>query len=267
MSGKIANILKKILAQKEKELNYCMQKTNLQQMIDLAKNNNKNNKNFYQALKNKVSTGKNAIIAEIKKASPSKGVLRDNFNPTEIAKNYEQYGATCISVLTDRYFFQGKNEYLTDVKKAVSIPVIRKDFIIDSYQVYEAKAIGADCILLIVACLDYEKLVELKNLALSLKMDVLVEVHNEKELEKALKLDLPMIGINNRNLENFSVCLNTTINLIKNISAKKLIVTESGILSREDVDLMNKNDVKCFLVGEAFMKNKNPGEKLKELFL
>jgi len=266
MSKQIPDILKKIIDKKRQEVDYSIKHFGIEKIIDLARSN-ENSRNFYKALKDKIATGKNAVIAEIKKASPSKGVLRNNFNPIEIAKSYEKAGACCLSILTDKTFFQGDNQYLINAKKAVSIPVIRKDFIIDSYQIYEAKAIGADCILLIVACLNYEKLVELKDLALSLGMDVLIEVHNIQELEIALKLDLAMIGINNRNLRNFEVSLNKTIQLVKNIVNTKLIITESGISTKKDVALMNKNNINCFLVGEAFMKDEDPGEKLKELFL
>lgn len=266
MKQQTPDILKKIINTKVQEIEYSMKHFAIEKMINLAKSNNAP-RGFYQALRKKINSGKNAVIAEIKKASPSKGVLRKDFNPVKIAKNYEQAGACCISVLTDKTFFQGDSQHLITAKAAVSIPIIRKDFIIDSYQVYETRAMGADCILLIACCLDYDKLVELSNLALSMHMDVLLEVHNIEELEIALKLDLPMIGINNRNLRNFEVCLDTTIKLIKNIANTKLVITESGISSKKDVDLMNKNNVNCFLVGEAFIKDNNPAKKLQELFL
>ena len=206
------------------------------------------------------------MIAEIKKASPSKGVLCENFNPVEIAKSYENGGASCLSVLTDRDFFQGDPQNLIKARAAVSIPVIRKDFIIHPYQVYESRAMGADCILLIVSCLQDEELKTLSDLAISLTMDVLVEVHDLNELLRALKINLPMIGINNRDLRSFDVSLQTTIDLLNEISDDKLVITESGITSKADVELMHNNNVFGFLVGEAFMRHSDPGQQLKEFF-
>ena len=220
----------------------------------------------FNSLNKKVKERQSGIIAEIKKASPSKGVLRENFEPVEIAKSYEDGGASCLSILTDRDFFQGDPLYLIKARAAVSLPVIRKDFIIKPYQVYESRAMGADCILLIVSCLEDDEIKHLSDLALSLNMDVLVETHDLNELRRALKLDLPMIGINNRNLRNFEVSLQTTIDLLSEISGDKLVITESGIASKADVELMHKNDVFGFLIGEAFMKHSNPGQKLKEFF-
>ena len=223
---------------------------------------------FTQALKNTRSQGKPAIIAEIKKASPSKGVIREHFVPSEIAQSYQQAGATCLSVLTDRDFFKGHEDYLVAARAACQLPVIRKDFIIDEYQVYEARAIGADCILLIVAAFidDREKLKTLYDLAQSLGMDVLVEVHDKQELEMALTLDLQLLGINNRNLHTFEVSLDNTYQLLPLISDDILLVTESGILSLEDVRAMQAKNVNSFLVGEVFMRAEEPGEELRKLF-
>jgi len=213
----------------------------------------------------KSSQKQSGIIAEIKKASPSKGVLRENFDPVEIAKSYESGGASCLSILTDRDFFQGDPLFLIKARAAVSIPVIRKDFIVDPYQVYESRAMGADCILLIASCLEDSELKNLSQLASSLGMDTLVEVHDRDELHRALKLELPMLGINNRNLRNFEVSLQTTIDLLSEIGDDKLVITESGS-PKKDVELMHNHNVFGFLIGEAFMRDSNPGQKLKEFF-
>jgi indole-3-glycerol phosphate synthase len=218
------------------------------------------------ALVNRVAEGKPAVIAEIKKASPSKGIIRANFDPVEIAKSYAEAGATCLSVLTDIDFFQGFDAYLVDARNACDLPVIRKDFIVDAYQVYEARVMGADCILLIVAALDDAKLTELSDLAAELGLDVLVEVHDEAELERALKLPNKLVGINNRNLRTFETSLDTTLSMLDKIPDDRLVVTESGIHTPEDIKLMRDNNVNCFLVGEAFMVAEDPGEKLRELF-
>lgn len=207
-----------------------------------------------------------AVIAEIKKASPSKGVIRQFFDPVAIARSYEQAGACCLSVLTDADFFQGSEEYLVAARKATRLPVIRKDFIVDPYQVIESRAIGADAILLIAAALNDQQLKDLNQLASSLGMDVLIEVHNREELERALPLGNRLIGINNRDLHSFSVSLNTTLSLLGSISKEHCLITESGILSKEHVDLMLSNQVYGFLVGEAFMRAEEPGEELKNLF-
>ena len=225
-----------------------------------------NTRGFYKALHNKVQKHESGVIAEIKKASPSKGVLREDFDPVEIAQSYESGGASCLSILTDRDFFQGDPLYLIKARAAVTIPVIRKDFIIHPYQVYESRAIGADCILLIASCLNDVELKDLSDLATSLGMDTLVEVHDRDELNRALKLDLPLLGINNRNLRNFEVTLQTTIDLLSEISDDKLVVTESGIKTKEDVELMHQNNVFGFLIGETFMRDSDPGQKLKEFF-
>ncbi len=223
-------------------------------------------RSFVYALQRKIQAGQPAVIAEIKKASPSKGVMRENFVPADIAISYEKGGAACLSVLTDVDFFQGSDAYLQQAREVCALPVLRKEFIIDPYQVYEARSMGADCILLIVACLTDEQLNELCALAIKLEMDVLVEVHDEEELKRALPLDLPMIGINNRNLRTFETSLQTTIDLLKLIPDDCIVVTESGIHNQEDVALMQQHNVNAFLVGEAFMRADEPGEKLAELF-
>ncbi len=206
------------------------------------------------------------MIAEIKKASPSKGVLREDFRPDEIAISYQHGGAACLSVLTDEDFFQGSNAYLQQARAACDLPVIRKDFIVDPYQVYEARAIAADCILLIVAALEDVQMQELAGLASELGMDVLVEVHDAEELQRALQLQLPLIGINNRNLRSFETRLETTLELLSGIPDDRIVVTESGILEKANVDLMRQNGVNAFLVGEAFMRAVDPGAELNKLF-
>ena len=223
-------------------------------------------RDFVNAIRARIAQGKPAVIAEIKKASPSKGLLRADFNPAEIAKSYERHGATCLSVLTDRDFFQGADEHLQEARAACSLPVLRKDFIIDAYQVYEARVLGADCILLIVAALDDARLCELTMLARGLGMDALVEVHDGEELDRALALDTPLIGINNRDLRTFEVKLETTLNLLGRIPKDRIVVTESGIHTTADVARVRQSGVNAFLVGEAFMKAAKPGEKLAELF-
>ena len=266
MAQNTPDILKKIIARKHEEIDESIIRVSMKQMIELSRFAD-NTRGFYQALASKVDNRQNAVIAEIKKASPSKGVLRENFDPVEIAKSYEAGGASCLSILTDRDFFQGDSQYLIKSRAAVSMPVIRKDFIIDPYQVYETRAMGADCILLIVSCLNDKQLQSLSDLAQELTMDVLVEVHNIEELMRALKLNLPMIGINNRDLRTFNVNLQTTIDLLAEITDDKLVITESGIMSRSDVAMMHKHNVFGFLVGEAFMREADPGKQLKEFFL
>jgi indole-3-glycerol phosphate synthase len=223
-------------------------------------------RDFVAALRRKVTAGQCAVIAEIKKASPSKGVLREHFEPALIAKSYEQHGAACLSVLTDQQFFQGNIGHMQAARAACALPVLRKDFMIDPYQIYEARAAGADCILLIVAALDLPRLRELESVAHSLGLAVLVEVHDGDELEIALKLNTPLIGINNRNLRTFETRLGTTLNLLEHVPADRLVVTESGILKRDDVQLMRSRKVNCFLVGEAFMRATEPGAELERLF-
>ncbi|HVS26401.1 MAG TPA: indole-3-glycerol phosphate synthase TrpC [Burkholderiales bacterium] len=223
-------------------------------------------RDFVGALRAKIKAGKPAVIAEIKKASPSQGVLRKNFDPAAIARSYAKHGAACLSVLTDREFFQGSAEFLKQARAACTLPVLRKDFTLDLYQVYEARAMGADCILLIVAALDMPRMQKLEQLAQSLKMVVLTEVHDAKELELALQLKTPLIGINNRNLRTFETRLETTLQLLKKIPQDRIVITESGILKPQDVQLMRAHGTDCFLVGEAFMRAQDPGAELARLF-
>ncbi|SMN10638.1 Indole-3-glycerol phosphate synthase [uncultured Candidatus Thioglobus sp.] len=264
--SKIPDILEKIIKRKKEEVTERMENIPADKILKLAYEDT-DTRDFYQALKDKTDQKQNAVIAEIKKASPSKGVLRENFNVAEIAKSYEQNGAACLSVLTDKDFFQGDDQYLVEARAAVSIPVLRKEFIIDPYQVYEARTLGADCILLIAACLSDAQMEDFAMRAMAIGMDILVEVHNLEELERTLQLRLPMIGINNRNLRNFEVSLDTTIELMKEIKDDTLIITESGILTSDDVSFMRDNDIYSFLVGEAFMRQDNPGKALKEMFV
>jgi indole-3-glycerol phosphate synthase len=221
---------------------------------------------FEVALRAKLAAGRPAVIAEVKKASPSKGILRADFDPAAIAASYERAGAACLSVLTDRPFFQGDPQYLIAARGACSLPCLRKEFIIDIYQVAESRALGADAILLIVAALEDAQMAELEAAALSYGMDVLVEVHDGAELDRALKLETPLIGINNRNLRNFSVTLDTTLNLLPRVPADRVVVTESGILIERDVARMRARGVHAFLVGEAFMRAPDPGAALTTLF-
>lgn len=259
------DILKKILARKREEVaeNAWLRPVAVLQKQAAAM---PPARGFVNAIRARIATGKPAVIAEIKKASPSKGLLRANFDPTEIARSYEHHGATCLSVLTDRDFFQGDNTHLQQARAACSLPVLRKDFTIDPYQVYEARALGADSILLIVAALNDAQLCELSDLAKTLRMDVLVEVHNTQELERVLMLDTPLIGINNRDLHTFEVKLETTLDLLERIPNNRIVVTESGIHTPEDVALMHRHGVHAFLVGEAFMRSSDPGLELARLF-
>ena len=259
------DILKKIIKRKEQEVAERLLNTSLEQLKENIKQASPV-RGFVQAIQTKISQGEPAVISEIKKASPSKGVMRENFIPAEIAVSYEKGGACCLSVLTDVDFFQGSDEYLKQARAACNLPVLRKEFIIDPYQVYEARAMSADCILLIVACLDDNQLKMLSELATELNLDVLVEVHDAEELERALKLNLALIGINNRNLRTFETSLDTTLTLLKTIPKDKIVVTESGIHTADDINLMRNNNVNTFLVGEAFMVAEEPGEKLAELF-
>ena len=221
---------------------------------------------FARALQAAIANGDAAVIAEVKKASPSKGVIRPDFHPADIAVSYEFGGAACLSVLTDVDFFQGADAYLQQAREACTLPVLRKDFVIDSYQVYEARVLGADCILLIVAALDDRQLAELSDLAMRLGMDVLVEVHDIDELERALQVPVPLVGINNRNLRTFEVSLDTTLSMTDAVPRDRLLVTESGILGPADVQVMRDAGVNAFLVGEAFMRVEEPGEGLRQLF-
>ncbi len=259
--NKIPNILKQILQRKVEEIEARSKQISISTLSQRAANSPPP-RGFIEAMNAQVP----AVIAEIKKASPSKGILRADFDPVAIAKSYEQNGATCLSVLTDRDFFQGADEYLQQVHEACHIPILRKDFIIDAYQVYEARAIGADCILLIVAALGDAQLHDLAGLATHLGMDVLIEVHDREELERALLLNMPLIGINNRNLRTFVTDLKTTLDLLQWISKEYIVVSESGIHTPDDVALLREAGVHSFLVGEAFMKAPDPGAALVHLF-
>ena len=223
-------------------------------------------RDFVGAIRHKIACGLPAVIAEIKKASPSKGIIRPDFHPAEIAQSYEKHGAACLSVLTDRQYFQGAPEYLQAARAACALPVLRKDFMVDPYQVTEARAMGADCILLIAAALSLTQMQELEALAHSYGMAVLVEVHNGEELDAALQLQAPLLGINNRNLRTFEVTLDTTLGLLARIPADRIVVTESGIVTPEDVARMRANKVETFLVGETFMRAPKPGVELARLF-
>ena len=259
------DILKRILRRKMEEIAARMQQRPLE-VLQREVTEALPPRGFAAAITQKIEAGEAAVIAEIKRASPSKGVLREDFRPAEIARSYAAGGAACLSVLTDIDFFQGSDAYLRQARAACELPVIRKDFIIDPYQVYEARALGADCILLIAACLEQRVLCELNELARQLGMDVLIEVHDAHELERALQLENRLIGINNRDLRSFEVRLQTTLDLLPRIPAERIVVTESGILGREDVALMREHGVDAFLVGEAFMRAEDPGARLAELF-
>ena len=259
------DILKKILHRKVEEIAERSARVSLRQLSQRVQAAD-TPRGFINALQARVNAGQAAVIAEIKKASPSKGILRQNFEPAAIAGSYERGGAACLSVLTDVDFFQGADEYLRQARAACSLPVIRKDFFVDPYQVYEARTLGADCILLIVAALSDAMLMELLQLASDLQMDALVEVHDAEEMERALAMPAVLIGVNNRNLRTFATTLDTTLDLLPAFPDDRLLVTESGIHSRDDVQRMRNKGVHVFLVGEAFMKAGEPGEKLAELF-
>lgn len=261
----MSDILNKILATKATEVAAAKAKLSLDDIKQVAEKQAPT-RDFVGSIRNKIAGGQAAVIAEIKKASPSKGVIRADFKPDEIAKSYEQGGATCLSVLTDVEYFQGAAEYLKAARAACALPVLRKDFMIDVYQVYEARAMGADCILLIAAALDLPQMQALETAAHALGMAVLVEVHNGDELDLALRLNTPLLGINNRNLRTFEVTLQTTLDLLSRIPQEKIVVTESGIFTSEDVALMRKNQVHTFLVGEAFMRQDDPGLELSKVF-
>jgi indole-3-glycerol phosphate synthase len=265
MSSDTPTILKKILARKQEEIAERSAQVTIPQLIEQAKSASAP-RGFAAAIAAKIAAGYSGVIAEIKKASPSKGVIREDFDPAAIAESYEKGGACCLSVLTDVDFFQGADEYLKMARSASALPVIRKDFIIDEYQIYEARAMGADCILLIVSALSEQQLNQLHEVARSLGMDVLIEVHDEAELDIALKLDNPMVGINNRNLHSFEVSLENTYQLLSKIPADKIVITESGIHSPADVAAMRQHNVNAFLVGEAFMRSEEPGKRLAEMF-
>ncbi|MFG6139526.1 MULTISPECIES: indole-3-glycerol phosphate synthase TrpC [Halomonas] len=258
-------ILTRILARKDAEVAERRQAVSEDELLRLAGLQSAP-RGFVAALDARMRDGDPAVIAEVKKASPSKGVIREDFRPAEIAASYAAGGAACLSVLTDADFFQGHEDFLVEAREACSLPVIRKDFITHGYQVSEARAIGADCILLIVAALDDARLADLHRQATELGMDVLVEVHDAAELERALALDLALVGINNRDLHTFATRLETTLDLLPRIPAGVTVVTESGIHSRNDVLRMREHDVHGFLVGEAFMREEDPGEALRRLF-
>ncbi|MCZ6579831.1 MAG: indole-3-glycerol phosphate synthase TrpC [Gammaproteobacteria bacterium] len=265
MDDSRADILNRILARKTEEIaanRLAVPIDRIRQQLATASTP----RGFIKSLQEKQASGLAAVIAEIKKASPSKGVIREDFDPAQIARSYAKGGAACVSVLTDRDFFQGHDDYLLAARNACSLPVLRKEFIIDSYQVFEARVLGADCILLIVAALDDDALTKLYALSGELGMDTLVEVHDQSELERAMRLDLDMIGINNRNLHTFETQLSTTLDLLDQIPGGCLVVTESGIHSSEDVKLMRDHGVNSFLVGEAFMRAHEPGSELRALF-
>ena len=266
----MSDILERIIATKRTEVAHGLSTMPMNALRDQVESQHQDPlfkpRGFVAAIEHKLANGKAGIIAEIKKASPSKGVLRANFEPALIAKSYEQHGAACLSVLTDVQYFQGSSAYLKAARTACVLPVLRKDFMIDTYQVLEARAMGADAILLIAAALDLDRMRELEQCAHDLGMDVLVEVHNAEELTAALQLKTPLLGINNRNLKTFEVTLDTTIDLLSSISKDKIIVTESGILERADVLRMREHNVNAFLVGEVFMRAPDPGVALAELF-
>lgn len=261
----MSDILKKILAVKAQEVAVALSvkplpKLRAEAEVALPV------RDFVGAIRGKIAAGKPAVIAEIKKASPSKGVIRADFHPAEIAQSYEQHGAACLSVLTDEQFFQGSAEYLRQARTACQLPVLRKDFIIDEYQIWQARAMGADAILLIAAALTLKQMQAFEKLAHKLGMAVLVEVHDAKELEIALQLSTPLVGINNRNLRTFEVSLQTTLSLLEAIPQDRIVVTESGIFTPADVSLMRQHAVHAFLVGEAFMRAPEPGVELAKVF-
>jgi indole-3-glycerol phosphate synthase len=265
----MSDILQKIVAVKHEEIALALKTRSLADVRAQAEQRNRelnDVRDFAGALRTKVAAGQAAVIAEVKKASPSKGVLREHFVPADIARSYAQHGAACLSVLTDERFFQGAEAYLKQARDACNLPVLRKDFMVDAFQVYDARAMGADCILLIAACLDDAQMRDLEALAFELGMAVLVEVHDGEELDRALKLRTPLVGINNRNLRTFEVTLDTTLGLLPRVPADRLLVTESGILGPTDVQRMRDADVHAFLVGEAFMRQPDPGLALAQLF-
>jgi indole-3-glycerol phosphate synthase len=261
----MSDILNKIVAVKHEEIAAAKKKKPLELVREDAFTRVLT-RDFEGALRSKIAAGQAAVIAEVKKASPSKGVLREDFIPADIAQSYAEYGAACLSVLTDRQFFQGSSDYLKQARASCDLPVLRKDFMVDPYQVYESRSMGADCILLIAACLDDAQMAELEGIATLLNMAVLVEVHDAQELQRALKLKTRLIGINNRNLRTFEVSLDTTLGMLKDVPGDRLLVTESGILQRQDVQRMRAAGVHAFLVGEAFMRAEDPGAALAGLF-
>ena len=261
----MSDILDKIVAVKRDEISLARRRRDLASLRRDAESLG-GQRDFIGAMRSKIAAGRAAVIAEVKKASPSKGVLRERFEPAAIAESYARHGAACLSVLTDVQFFQGSAAYLEQARAACPLPVLRKDFMVDAYQVFEARAIGADCILLIAACLDDALMTDLEAQAQALGMAVLVEVHDGTELDRALRLRTPLVGINNRNLRTFEVTLQTTLALLPRVPPERLLVTESGILAPADVQRMRDADVQAFLVGETFMRAPDPGRALAELF-
>lgn len=261
----MSDILNKINAVKHEEVAAAIKKVSLAAMRQDAETRVLT-RDFVAAMRAKLARGHAAVIAEVKKASPSKGVLREEFIPADIAQSYAEGGATCLSVLTDKQFFQGSVDFLKQARASVPLPVLRKDFMVDAYQIYESRVMGADCVLLIAASLDDAQLRDFEAIAMSLDMAVLVEVHDAAELARALKLKTPLVGINNRNLRTFEVSLDTTLAMMKDVPADRILVTESGITTREDVLKMRTAGVNSFLVGEAFMRAREPGEALAALF-
>lgn len=261
----MSDILNKIVAVKREEIAAGLKRKSLSAMRADAESRVLT-RDFVGAMRAQIAAGRSAVIAEVKKASPSKGVLRADFIPADIAQSYAEHGAACLSVLTDQQFFQGCNDFLKQARASCDLPVLRKDFMVDAYQVYESRVVGADCILLIAACLDDAQMADLEAVARSLDMAVLVEVHDRAELDRALKLKTPLIGINNRNLRTFEVSLDTTLSLRSAVPADRLLVTESGIVSPDDVKRMRDAQIHAFLVGEAFMRAADPGQALATLF-
>ena len=259
------DILKKIVDVKHEEIVAAKRVRSLSSLREEGEHRN-DQRGFVRALQAKLGEGRAAVIAEVKKASPSKGVLRADFRPAEIAASYEQHGAACLSVLTDAQFFQGSTAFLQQARAACALPVLRKDFMVSDYQIFEAGAMGADAILLIAACLSDAQMADLEEVALALKLDVLVEVHDGAELDRALRLKTPLLGINNRNLRTFEVTLDTTLGLLSRVPPHRVLVTESGILAQADVQQMRDAQVHAFLVGEAFMRAPDPGAALAALF-
>lgn len=261
----MTDILEKITAVKHQEVAAAKKRKSLEAVRADAESRVLT-RDFVGALRAKIADGQSAVIAEIKKASPSKGVLRADFEPADIAQSYAEHGAACLSVLTDKDFFQGSSDYLRQARASCTLPVLRKDFMVDAYQIYESRAMGADAVLLIAACLNDGQMAEFEQIARSLDMAVLVEVHDADELLRALKLKSPLIGINNRNLKTFEVSLDTTISMLADVPKDRLLVTESGITTPADVARMREVGVNAFLVGEAFMRASDPGEALAKLF-
>ena len=264
-NDKTPTILRNIVSRKWEEIESRKRTSSLEDLKARA-GDQPDTRGFASTMRQRIEARTPAVIAEIKKASPSKGILRDPFEPAEIAQSYENGGATCLSVLTDHDFFQGHEDYLTAARNACSLPVIRKDFTVSPYQVYEARTIGADCILLIAACLTKDQMQELEGIAHEIGLDVLAEVHNSEEMDDVLTLSTPLIGINNRDLHSFDVSLDTTLNLHQRIGTDRLAITESGIMTRDDVNAMTDQGIYGFLVGESFIRAPSPGEKLQELF-